>query len=267
MLKKIGVVVLLVSLFWGCVPNKKYVYLQKGDVRAKRLPVDSVVRQYPVNVQEYRIQPLDILSIRIESLTPDDYNFISKLYPMIEGGIGGGGGANAGVNPINGFLVDQDGKIDFPVIGKLLFAGKTVFEAQELLKSSFSPHLKDPVARVNLMNFRFTVLGEVNGEQLVTSRNTRITFMEAIGLAGGLTELADRTKIKVIRQQGVANKVFYINLLDEKFVTSDYFYVQQNDIIVVPPLKQRPFRLYWAQNLSLFVSTVSVILLIVNLSQ
>lgn len=257
---------LVIVLISSCVPNRKYVYLQKNDVKKTDMPRDTVVRKYDLNVQEYKIQPLDILSIRIESLTPEDYNFISKLYPIIEQQ-GGGGGGGAARNPMSGFLVDNNGYIEFPVAGKLKFGGLTVFEAQEMLRKSFQPYLKDPVARVMLMNFRFTVLGEVTGEQLVVSTNTRVTMMEAIGLAGGLTELADRSKIKVIRQTGAQSEVFYVNLLEEELLTADHYYIQQNDIIMVPPLKQRPFRLYWQQNLSLFVSTVSVVLLIVNLSK
>jgi polysaccharide export outer membrane protein len=256
---------LVIVLISSCVPNRKYVYLQKNDVKKTDMPRDTVVRKYDLHIQEYKIQPLDILSIRIESLTPEDYNFIAKLYPIIEQSGGGGGGAAR--NPISGFLVDNNGYIEFPVAGKLKFAGLSVFEAQEMLRKSFQPYLKDPVARVMLMNFRFTVLGEVIGEQLVVSTNTRVTMMEAIGLAGGLTELADRTKIKVIRQVGNQSQVFYVNLLEEELLTADHYYIQQNDIIMVPPLKQRPFRLYWSQNLSLFVSTVSVVLLIVNLSK
>lgn len=252
----------------SCVPNRKYTYVQQNDVRKTDMPRDTVVRQYAMNIEEYKIQPLDILSIRIESLTPEDYDFITKLYPIVDqmGGGGGSGGSTGAQNSINGFLVDNTGHIEFPVAGKLKFAGLTVFEAQEMLRKSFLPYLKDPVARIMLMNFRFTVLGEVVQEQLVLSRNTRISVMEAIGMAGGLGELADRSKVKVIRQVGAQAEVFYVNLLEEDLLQNKYFYIQQNDIIVVPPLKQRPFRLYWQQNLSLFVSTVSVILLVVNLT-
>lgn len=97
--------------------------------------------------------------------------------------------------------------------------------------------------------------------------NTRVTLAEAIALAGGLTDLADRSAIKVIRQKGNQAEVFYMNLLDESVINSDRFYVQQNDLIIVPPLRQRPIRRYWSENLALFVSTLTVILLLINLTK
>jgi len=214
-------------------------------------------------IREYKIQPLDILSIRIESLTEDEYNFMAKLYPNLEQQ----GGGNSGSQLINGFLVDNNGDIEFPVVGKLKFAGLNVFEAQSMLRDTLSPYLKDPVARVGLLNFRFTVLGEVNAEQQVVSRNTRVTLMEAIGMAGGLTDLADRANLKIIRQNGEISTVVYMDLLNENLLSSTNYYVQQNDIIVVPALRQRPFRKYWGQNIALFISTVSVILLTINLTR
>jgi polysaccharide export outer membrane protein len=102
----------------------------------------------------------------------------------------------------------------------------------------------------------------VNGESVVTTQNTRVTFMEAIGMAGGLTELADRATVKVVRQKGDKAEIFYIDLLDEDFIASEEFYVYQNDIIIVPPLRQRPIRRYYSQNLSLLLSSVSAVLFI-----
>jgi polysaccharide export outer membrane protein len=254
------IVVGAIFLFSSCVPNRKIVYLQRDDVNKKNLPTDTILRTYDLDIQEYKIQPLDILSIRIESLTEEEFDFIAKLYPTQQGG------NNSGTNLlINGFLVDNNGEIEFPVVGKVKFGGMTVFSAQEKLQEIFKPYLKNPVARVRLLNFRFTVLGEVNQENQVVSNNTRVTLMEAIGMAGGLTDLADRENVKVIRQKGEQSIVLYMNLLDENLLSTSNYYIQQNDIIVVPALRQRPFRKYWGENLALFVSTVSVILLTINL--
>jgi polysaccharide export outer membrane protein len=255
--------VAVVLILSSCVPNKKYVYLQKDDLKTE-VVTDSVVRSYTLKIDEYRIQPQDILFIRVESLTDEEFDFMTKLYPE-QAQVGGGGGAGSPV--MRGFLVDEKGEIEFPVVGKIKFAGYTVFEAQDNLQEKFKNFLKDPVARVRLMNFRFTVLGEVNREGQVISSNTRVTLMEAIGMAGGLGELSDRSKVKIVRQVGDRADVFYVNLLEEEVLENQHFYVMQNDIIMVPALKQRPFRMYWAQNLSIFVSTVSVVLLVISLTQ
>jgi polysaccharide export outer membrane protein len=253
---------LLLSLFVfsSCVTNKKYQYLQKDDVNKKTTVKDSVLRTYDLQIKEYKIQPLDILSIRLESLTEDEFDFMAKLYPVQQGG--GGGGASL---LLSGFLIDNNGELQFPVLGKVKLSGLSVFEAQEKLQEVFKPFLKSPVARVRLLNFRFTILGEVNAENQVVSNNSRVTLIEAIGLGGGLTELADRENVKIIRQVGGQSQVIYMNLLDENILTSKHYYIHQNDIIMVPPLRQRPFKKYWGQNIALFISTVSVVLFTINL--
>jgi polysaccharide biosynthesis/export protein len=252
---------LAVIMLGSCVPNRKFVYMQKDDVNKKDVKRDTIVRSYDLQLTDYRIQPQDLLSIRIESLTPDEFDFIAKLNTGNQGGSTG----NSNYGLLNGFLVDNQGNIELPVIGNVKVSGLSIFEAQEHFKKILSSYLKDPMVRVRLLNFRFTILGEVNNESQYVSQSVRINFVEAIGLAGGLTEMADKSKLKIIRQRGDKSDVFYIDLLDERFLASEQFYVQQNDIIIVPALKQRPFRRYFGQNVSLFVSTVSTILLIVNL--
>ncbi len=263
-----GVLVAAVSgllLVSGCVPNKKIVYLQKDDLHKKNLPLDTVVRVHNLSIQEYRIQPLDILAIRIESLTDDEFDFVSKLYPNVQQQ--GAGGGNAANQLINSFLVDDNGDIEFPVAGKIHLAGLSLFQATTKLQDAFKAFLKDCVVRVRLQNFRFTVLGEVKLENQIVSLNSRVTIMEAIGLAGGLTDLADRSKVKLVRQRGAQTEVVYLDLLDEHIVESEYFYMQQNDLIVVPALKQRPYRKYWLENVTLIISTLTLVLLTVTLVQ
>ena len=249
-------------LFLGsCVPNRNYVYLQKDDVKRKDMVRDSVLRSYDLQIKDYKIQPLDILSVQIESLTEDEFDFMNKLNPSQQGG------GMAGNPLLMGFLVDNNGSIEFPVIGKINVSGFTTFMLETKMQELFKVFLKNPVARVRLLNFRFTILGEVRQENQVLSNNTRVTLMEAVGLAGGLTDLADRSKVKIIRQKGDKAEVIYMDLLHEELLSNQNYYVHQNDIIIVPPLRQRPFRNYWSQNIGLFVSALSLILITINLAK
>ena len=181
------------------------------------------------------------------------------------GGMAGIGGGGANLLALTGELVNPDGFIEFPVIGKVQVKGLTLFQVQDILQARAAEYVEDPVIKVRLLNYRVSVLGEVNTESVISTQNTRTTFMEAIALSGGLGEMADRENIKVIRQKGDTAEIFYVNLLEENLLSSDKFYVYQNDIIIVPPLKQRPFRRYYAQNLSLLLSSISAVLFIGSL--
>jgi polysaccharide export outer membrane protein len=254
----VSVFVVLIS----CVPNKKYVYLQHNDVNAKNLPTDTVLRNYDYDFFEYKIQPEDILSIRFESLTPKDYDFFASDAALSMQQI------SQQANPLLiGELVDKDGNVPFPVIGKVTVGGLTVYEAQDTLQRIAEQYLENPIVKVRLINFRITILGEVNKEGTITLANNRVNMMEALGLAGGLTDLADKANIKLIRIKDGKSEVQYINLLDEEFMSSPNFFVHQNDLLVVPALRQRPYRKYFGQNVSLLISALTLIVLTINLTR
>lgn len=250
-------------LLGSCVSNKKFVYLQQDDVNKKDLNRDSVVRSYDVAQFEYRIQPEDIISVRFESLTPEDFDFLSKT----QANQGGANNAIGGNAQLIGELVDNNGEIPFPFIGKIKVAGLTTFEIQDKLQNIVAQYLESPVVKVRLLNFRFTILGEVNTEGTVVLNNQRVTLLEALGWAGGLTDLADKANIKLIRQKDGQSTVQYLDLLQEDFINSPYYYVHQNDILIVSALKQRPYRKYFGQNLALVVSTLSLLILVFNLTK
>lgn len=253
----------LCCIIFSCVPNKKVVYLQGGDDLHGVAPKDSVIRQHQVLPYEYHLQHEDVLSINISSLTPKEYDFFSQGLPQNTVNVSGsrqGGGA------LYGYLIDENGEIEFPVVGKVKFAGLTIYQAQEKIQEIASEYLEEPVVKVRLLNFRFTVVGEAGSNgRTINTYNNRLNMMEAIGLSGGMGEMADLKNVKVVRQAENLVSVHYVNLLDENFIESPFYYVHPNDIIIVPPLKQRSFRNYFGENLALIVSTLSLVILVLNL--
>ncbi len=248
----------------SCVVNKKYQYLQHNDVNLETNAAakDSVLRTYELSDFEYKLQPEDILSVQFFSLTPEEYDFFSLKQNQ-------GGGANQFQNAasglIAGYLIDENGEIEFPVVGKVKVSGLSIFAAQNHIQEIADQYLESPVVEVRLLNFRFTLLGEVKMEGTINSLNNRITLLEAIGLAGGFTDFADKSNVKVIRQGQGKAEVYYLNLLDESFVSSPFYYMNQNDVIVVPPLRQRPYQIYFGKNLALVISSVSLLLIVLSL--
>lgn len=246
-------------LFGACVPNRKYVYLQKNDVKAKDLPIDTAVRAYDMTPFDYRIQPNDALYIIFESLTDKKFDFLQNQ------NTGQASGSQAFT--FNSELVDPNGDINYPVINKVHVAGLTIFQVQDTLQKIANLYLEAPSVKVRLSNFRFTILGEVKNEGTIISYNNRTSIPEAIGLAGGLDDLANKRNVKLIRQVNGKAEIVYLDLLSEDFVHSPYYYVYQNDVLIVPPLQQRPYRKYFGQNLSVVLSSISIILLAITLSK
>lgn len=246
----------------SCVTNRRYVYLQHEDVKGKNLPKDTIVRSYDLQSYEYKIQPEDNISVRFESLTPKEFDIFNQtLTTPINQNL------NLGNAILIGELVDPNGEITFPVVGKVKVSGLSVYEVQTKLQQVADQYLESPVVRVRLINFRFTILGEAKHEGTVVLPNNRVGFVEAIGLAGGLTDMADKQNIKLIRQINGKVEVKYIDLLDEKFINSPDYFVYQNDILIVPALRQRPYQTYFGKNLALLISSLSLLLLVINLSK
>lgn len=253
---------LLVGLGLGCVPNKKLVYLQREDINKDVATKDSVVRSYEIELFDYKLQTNDIIDVDFKSLTPKEFDILSKNEPVNQSLNMTPGGAL-----LIGYLIDERGEIPLPVIGKVKLGGLTVFQAQDTLQKIVEKYLESPTVKVRLLNYRFTILGEAFRQGTVILPNNQVTLLEAIGQAGGLTDMADRANVKIIRQKGPNVDVQYINLLDENFINSPYYYINQNDIIIVPALKQRPYQTYFGKNLALIISSLSLLLLVVSLIQ
>ncbi|PID92788.1 MAG: polysaccharide export protein [Bacteroidetes bacterium] len=255
-------------LISSCVSNKQMAYLQYEDDLDRRTDIvtDSLIRVYESGALRYALQVNDILDIRIASPTPEEYNPFRIADRNITAGGSSGNSLGSGGNVQNrGYRIDPRGNLTLPVIGELRAEGLTIEQLEDTIDVLAAVELEDPVTRINLLNFRFSVLGEVAGEGVQYSSDHSLTMLQAIAMAGGAGEFGDMSRVKVIRRMKDRNYVFYLNLLDESFLASEFYFVQPQDMIVVPPLPSKPYLRYLGQNLSIVASGVSLALTIISL--
>jgi polysaccharide biosynthesis/export protein len=253
----------------SCISNRKIAYLQYSDeyLEPKSIEMNAIVRQYNTGTASYQLQPGDLLDIKISTLTPSVFNpFIDADRSLVPGQIDTQQVSQPGsqIHP-QGYYIDPDGFLHLPLIGKTEIAGLATREAEKAIAMRVEEYLKEPVVRIKLLNFRFTVLGEVNQEATLVSGEEHFTMLQAIGMAGGVSEFGDLSRVKVIRRNGHETMVFYVNLLSEEFLSGNFYFVQSNDVIVITPLKQRSYLKYVAPNLSILTSSVTLLLGIVTL--
>lgn len=172
------------------------------------------------------------------------------------------------------YLVDVNGEITFPVLGKIKVGGLKKSEAAELIKEKLKPYLKDPIVIIQFRNYKVTVLGEVNRPGSYTISNERISILEALGMAGDLSIYGRRDNVLLIREmEGGKKEYVRINLNDTDILASPYYYLQQNDVLYVQPNNTRVTSASSA-NIGLYLSTIStlattatVIISIINLNK
>jgi len=134
-----------------------------------------------------------------------------------------------------GYLVDKSGYINFPVIGKVMLAGLTKEEAIEKMMNEIKAHVKNPIVNIRFLNFKVTVIGEVNTPSSFQVSSEKINVLEALGLAGDMTQFGNRTNVLIIREKDGLRTTARLNLNNKDVLNSPYFYLQQNDIIYVEP--------------------------------
>jgi polysaccharide export outer membrane protein len=197
-----------------------------------------------VNAADLEIQPEDLLRITVTSVDP-----VAAEPFNPQQGVGGGnqngmmmGGGGQGGNTMElfmGYFVDRSGYIDFPVLGQVEVAGLTLDQVKYKLIGMLDAYLVDPVVNIRFLNFKVTVLGEVNAPGVVRLTNKRVTLLEALGYAGDLTQYADRRSVLITREEAGVRTYARLNLQSDEIFTSPYFYLQQNDVIYVQPIQAR----------------------------
>lgn len=262
------IIFLAVAIMVSCIPGKKVAYLQyKNEYKEPETIVkDSLIRKYNSGDFVYKLQPGDLLDVKISTMTPIIYNpFADADRNLIPGQQTlQTQDALRQLQP-SGYYVESDGVLNLPILGKLRIEGYTISQAEDTLEVYVAKYLEKPVVRIKLQNYRFTILGEVKNDATLISGDNNITLLQAVGMAGGASEFADLSRVKVLRHYDTKTYVFYVNLLSEEFLSSPFYFVQPGDVIVVTPLKQRSYLKYLAPNLGILTSSVSLLIGIVTL--
>jgi len=189
------------------------------------------------SLYDARIKPKDLLTITVVTFDKEASLPFNLTMPL----------ATTQTNSLTSqpvlqsYLVDNEGNIDFPVLGKIEVMGKTKTQLEDLLKQELKVYLKEePVINVRFVNYKISVLGEVNRPNTFTVVNEKVNILEALALAGDLTIFGRRENVKLIREHADGKKeIFIVNLNDSELVSSPYFYLQQNDILYVEPNKAK----------------------------
>ena len=187
---------------------------------------------------EITIRPEDKISIIVNSRDPELTNLFNLPYVSRQLGNSTQSGISGNNQGVSGYTVDQNGNIDFPVLGEVHVAGMKREEIAKYIKNELVSRnlVKDPVVTVEFMNLCISVLGEVNSPGRFSIDRDRITVLDALSLAGDLTIYGNRSKVMVMRQEGDVQRVYGINLTSGNHVyTSPAYYLQQNDVVYVEP--------------------------------
>ena len=191
---------------------------------------DSLKVQLPeMRRPEAVIMPDDLLEIRIAGAN-EQTSALFNNYGSAAGSIGG---------TIQPHLVDFEGEIEFPFMGKIKAAGLTREELKNKIRKDVTKYLKDPIVTVRFVNFRFTVLGEVRNPGSYVFANEKVSILEALGQAGDMTQYARRNTVRVIRDSSGKREIGMINFNQKTIFTSPYFYLQRNDVIYVEPQESK----------------------------
>jgi polysaccharide export outer membrane protein len=215
----------MVLLLASCVRHRQLVNFNEGP----GFPTGP----HPIPVlADVRIQPDDLLEIGVYAEDPVAVAPFT-LQGLSERGI------QEGVRAGNQYLVDLSGDIEFPVLGKMHLGGLTVEQARDTFKHKLAGYLTNPIVNVRWLNFKFTVLGEVSRPATYTLPERSVTVLEAVGLAGDLTNYGNRKNILIIREQDGKREFGRVDLQDRGVFESPFYYLKQNDVIYVEPRKQK----------------------------
>jgi len=237
----------------SCTPSRNIVYLSdlKGTDYSEEIK----------NKVDPKIQPDDVLSITVSSLNPEsNLLFNSGILQTL----GSTSSTPSSSRASEGYLVDQKGTINFPVLGRVELAGLSKEQATNKMTDEIRKSVKNPIVNIRFLNFKVTVIGEVNKPSTFNVPSERLNVIEALGLAGDLTIFGKRENILIIREQNGVRSTSRVNLASKDVLNSPSFYLQQNDIVYVEPVKTRALQssvgLAYLSTASIVISILSIVL-------
>lgn len=218
------VLVSMVMSFAACRSNKTIPYF-------KNIPKTEYNKIEQAAYSELKIKEDDILDITIQTV---DVNAASQVN---EAATNNSVAAGSGQQRVTGFVVDKEGEVELPVIGRVKVKGLTSYEARNIIREKANQYFVDPTVQVRFVNFKVTVIGEVNRPSSYTMPSERVNILDAIGMAGDLTIYGRRENVLLIRETDSGKELVQFNLNDSQLFKSPYYYLKQNDIIYVEPSK------------------------------
>ena len=244
-MKKIIILFLLIFGLFSCATKKQIRYLQDIETLNNK----TIEQKF-----EPIIEINDILYISVSSRTVEVIEPFRRVPPSTTNNV-------TNSNPgLQGYLVNAEGNIRFPVLGDVMVAGKTRMEIENILQSQIKDYVLDVVVDVRIMNFNITVIGEVNKPGLYNIRDERVSLPEALALAGDLTEDGKRSEIVVVREKDGVRKVERIDFTDASFYDSEFYFLKQNDLVYVEPSLKGVRKSGFLPDVPALISLFSVIL-------
>ena len=258
MKKKIFVFLSLLSvlLLASCSSYKKVPYLQNSREWSEL--------EQAVAMHQTKIQPNDMLNILI---TNPENPSSSLAYNLVSPADNSTRMSLASLPTLHDYLVDAEGNVTIPNVGKVNLGGKTITEAEQLVlekvQGSFS---SIPVVVIRFVDFKISVLGEVTAPGTFTIRDGKVTILEALALARDLTIYGQRDNVKVVREDNMGHKeIVEVNLNDASLLDSPYYYLQQNDVVYVTPNQSKARNSDIGSSTSLWFSGTSILISLASL--
>ena len=249
---------LVISLMiTGCGSTKNVAYFQNSDTVS--LDMSRVL-------YDARIMPKDVLTITVNTTEPDaaiPFNL------TVQTAISASQKSLTSQPAIQNYIVDNEGNVDFPLVGQIHLGGMTKSEAEQYILEQIKPFLSDtekPIVTVRMANYKISVIGEVARPGMFTVANEKINILEALAQAGDLTIYGVRDRVKLIREDANGQKEIHVlNLNDANIINSPYYYLQQNDIVYVEPNKVKAQNSNVGSMTTLWFSAISIVISLTSL--